>query len=137
MAIASAVQTRDMGVRVEVDDGEPLARVLKRLSTLLHEEGGHPIIHARWHKRRLDCYEKPSILRRRRRWVEVEKRIRHWAPSEDSVMTSYYILELRPRRLWSPRSAARDRFRSPTGRDTEATTPRMSSPDLRRGGLGR
>src|SRR5689334_12048184 len=78
---ASAFKTHDMGVRVEAEEGESLADALKRLRVLLHKEGGHPISHAKWHKKRLDRYEKPSILRRRRRWVAIEKRIRGWAPA--------------------------------------------------------
>ena len=110
---ASAVKTRDMGVRVELEEGEPLADALKRLRVLLHEEGGHPIFHAKWHKRRLDRYEKPSVLRRRRRWVAIEKRIQGWAPSPEDlpILNSFLIFELRPRRLWPQRSVAPDRIR--------------------------
>src|SRR4051794_10242856 len=88
---ASAVKTRDMGVRVEIEDGESLADGLKRLRVLLHEEGGHPISHAKWHKRRLDRYEKPSVLRRRRRWVAVEKRIRGWDAGPEELSYSNYF----------------------------------------------
>jgi hypothetical protein len=107
-----------MGVRVEIEDGESLAEGLKRLRVLLHEEGGHPICHAKWHKRRLDRYEKPSILRRRRRWVAVEKRIRGWGagPEDLSYDNYYFIFELRPRRLRPPRSVAPDRIRWPQAR---------------------
>jgi ribosomal protein S21 len=111
---ASAVKTRDMGVRVEIEDGESLADGLKRLRVLLHEEGGHPISHAKWHMRRVDRYEKPSILRRRRRWVAVEKRVRG---SEDLSYSNYFFtFELRPRRLWPSRSVAPDRIRRPKAR---------------------
>ncbi len=115
---ASAVKTRDMGVRVEIAGGESLADGLKRLRRLLHEEGGHPISHAKWHKRRLDRYEKPSILRRRRRWVAVEKRIRGWAagPTDVSFDNYFFTFELRPRRLWPPSSVAPDRIRWPKAR---------------------
>lgn len=110
---ASAVKTRDMGLRIELEDGESLAEGLKRLRRLLYENGGHPIGHDKWHKRRLDRYEKPSILRRCRQWVAVEKRIRGWSagPMDLSYENYFFIFELRPRRLWPPRSVAPDRIR--------------------------
>jgi hypothetical protein len=102
-----------MGVRVVIQDDESLADGLKRLRVLLHEEGGHPISHAKWHKRRQDRYEKPSVLRRRRRWVAIEKRIRGWStgPEDLSYSNYFFTFELRPRRLWPPPSVAPDRIR--------------------------
>ena len=102
-----------MGAWVEIEDGESLADSLKRLRILLHEDGGHPISHAKWHKRRLDRYEKPSILRRRRRWVAVEKRIQRWdgGPMELTYSNYFFTFELRPRRLWPLSSVAPDRSR--------------------------
>lgn len=115
---ALAVNTRDMGVRVEVEEGEPLADALKRLRVLLHAEDGYPICHAKWHKRRLDRYEKPSVLRRRCRWVAIEKRIRGRAagPEDLSYFNYFFTFELRPRRLWPPPSVAPDRIRWPKAR---------------------
>jgi ribosomal protein S21 len=112
-----------MAVRVEVEEGEPLAGALKRLRHLLHEEGGHPICHAKWHKRRFDRYEKPSILRRRRRWVAIEKRIRGWeaGPRDLSWSDWFFTFELRPRRLWPPPSVAPDRIRWPKARRRDST----------------
>ena len=120
---ASAVKTRDMGVRVEIEEGEPLAGALKRLRVLLYEEGGHPISHDKWHKRRLDRYEKPSVLRRRRRWVAIAKRMRGWAagPQHYSYCNYFFTFELRPRRLWPPRSVAPDRIRRPKARHRRDT----------------
>jgi ribosomal protein S21 len=94
-----------MGVRVEVGYDEPLADALKRLRVLLHEEGGYPIFHPKWHKRRLDRYEKPSVLERRRRWVAVAKRKRGRDPAfwDQPQVNSVVLFELRPRRLWRRR----------------------------------
>jgi ribosomal protein S21 len=104
-----------MGVRVEVGEGEALADALKRLRILLHEEGGHPIVHAKWHKGRSDRYEKPSVLRRRQRWVAIEKQIRGWAPAPDDqpYLNNVFAFELRPRRLWTRSSMAPDRIHWP------------------------
>ena len=66
-----------MGVRVEVAEGEPIAEAIKRWRNLIRAEGGFPIIYPKWHKRRYDCYCKPSIYRRRVRWVtKTRKRLR-------------------------------------------------------------
>lgn len=109
----SRIRRTVMGVRVEIEYGESIADGLKRLRRLLHDEGGHPISHAKWHKRRLDRHEKPSILRRRRRWVAVEKRIRGWqsGPADLSHADYFFTFELRPRRLWPPSSVAPDKIR--------------------------
>ena len=108
-----------MGVRVEIQDGESLADGLKRLRVLLHEEGGYPIFHAKWHKGRQDRYEKSSVLRRRRRWVAIEKRIRAWAPAPEDQphLNNIFMFQLRPRRLWPPSSVAPDRIRRPEARN--------------------
>lgn len=88
-----------MGVRVEIGEGEPIEDALKRLRKLIYDEGGSPLVHPRWHKKRHDRYQKPSVYRRRRRWVAVERRIRGWdVGPEDELSIAF---ELRPRAFWA------------------------------------
>lgn len=88
-----------MGVRVEVGAGESVEDALKRFRNLIRDEGGYPVSHPRWHKKRRDRYQKPSVFRRRRRWVAIERRIRGWeiGPEDDPS----FAFELRPRSFWA------------------------------------
>jgi ribosomal protein S21 len=99
MASRQRLRRISMGVRVEVAEGEPIADAILRFKRLLREDGGYPISQARWHKKRYDRYQKPSVYRRRRHWVAVERRIRGWGPGP--MYDPYYTWELRPRRYWS------------------------------------
>jgi ribosomal protein S21 len=92
-----------MGVRIELEEGEPIADALRRFRKLICAEGGYPLHHpCKWHKRSHRYFVKPSVLNRRRRWiVRVRKRgcggynpqwEYHWA---DDLCT-------RPRRSWGP-----------------------------------
>jgi len=99
--IASAVKTRiSMGVRIEVAEGESIAEAIRRFCKLILAEGAFPLHHCKWHKKRHDCYLKPSVLGRRRRWLtKVAKRgckIYNPEPEYDWADD----LEFRPRRAW-------------------------------------
>ena len=58
-----------MGVWIELDQGEPIADALRRFRKLINAEGGFPLHHCKWHKKRPDDYVKPSTLNRGRRWI--------------------------------------------------------------------
>src|SRR5690349_2706346 len=89
-----------MGVRIEVGEDDPIAEAIRRFRKQILAEGAFPLYHCKWHKKRYDCYVKPCVLRRRRRWlIKVAKRRckiygqdpdYHWADD----------LEFRPRRSW-------------------------------------
>lgn len=51
-----------MSVRIELEEGEHIARALRRLQSEVHKA-----YHRAWAKRRLGYHEKPSVLRRKRR----------------------------------------------------------------------
>jgi ribosomal protein S21 len=87
-----------MGVRIEVEEGELIVDALRRLRRLLKGEGGFPLFHVRWHKKRHDRYQKPGVFRRRRRWVAVAKRIHglETGPVDDVEIA----FDLRPRDWW-------------------------------------
>src|SRR4051794_7355205 len=58
-----------MGVRVDVEGGEPIAAAVRRFRAAILAEGAFPLHHCKWHKKRHDRYTKPSVLNRRRRWI--------------------------------------------------------------------
>ena len=108
LGVASAVKTRNMGVRVEVAANEPFEVAIRRFRRLVRED--NRLVDPRWQKPDRHRYEKPSILGRRRRWVEAANRIRPFIPNDLDPMTWYFTCEVRPRRLWrNPRPAKRRR----------------------------
>lgn len=59
-----------MGIRIEVEEGEPIEDALRRFREQILAEGGYPLILAcKWQKRSPRFYLKPSVLNRRRRWI--------------------------------------------------------------------
>src|SRR3954470_5406398 len=57
-----------MGVRVVPKEGESIERILKRFRTLVHRRGNIRLGGLfRWHKKQVYFYQKPSVLRRRKR----------------------------------------------------------------------
>ena len=88
-----------MGVRVEVEEGESIEEALKRFRRLFYDEGGYPWSDPRWHKKRHNFYLKPSVYRRRRRWV-ARQRWRRFRETGPTVCPSI-AFELRPRYTWA------------------------------------
>jgi ribosomal protein S21 len=89
-----------MGVWIEVCESEPISTALRRFRKMILAEGAFPLHHCKWHKKRHDCYLKPSVLRRRRRWLtKVARRgCKIYNPDPDYDWAD--DLEFRPRRSW-------------------------------------
>ena len=89
-----------MGVWIEVGEDEPITDAIRRFRKLILAEGAFPLYHCKWHKKRHDCYVKPSALRRRRRWLTkvAKRRCKHYSPDPDYDWAD--DLEFRPRRSW-------------------------------------
>jgi ribosomal protein S21 len=101
--IASVARRAGMGVRIEVEEGEPIADALRRFRKQIFAEGGYPLIYpCKWHKRSPLFYVKPSVLNRRRRWIiRVSKRgCGAYNPEWEYDWAD--DLETRPRRSWGP-----------------------------------
>ena len=110
-----------MGLRIEVEEGELIADVLKRFQRLIDENGGFPIHVYKWHKKRYDYYQKPSIYRRRRQWLtEVSQRRGHGTTSnaepEDEWIDDLFM---RPARAWADVNRLNRRRFSQSNRRTE------------------
>ena len=92
-----------MGVRIEVEEGEPIAVALKRFRKKILAEGGHRLKYpCKWHKRSPRFYEKPCVLNRRRRWINKVRRrgYGHYGPDWEYDWAD--DLEMRPRRSYGP-----------------------------------
>jgi ribosomal protein S21 len=101
--IASAVRRAGMGVRIELDEGEPIEAALRRFRKQLFAEGGFPLIYpCKWHKRSPRFYVKPSVLNRRRRWIARARKRGAGLYSQDWQYDWADDLELKPRRSWGP-----------------------------------
>lgn len=95
-----------MGIRIEVDDGEPIADAVRRFRRLIQAEGAFPLYHCKWHKKRNDFFVKPSTLNRRRRWiVRVRRRGRGFYNPDPALWWADDLLA-KPGRSWGP--AGRD-----------------------------
>ncbi len=87
---------------------------------MIHAEGGYPVIYPKWHKKRYDYYQKPSVYRRRVRWVCQLRMRRRW-PSGiyfDPDQQWFDDVYVRPDREWGclyPRQRRR-RVRNAKGR---------------------
>lgn len=90
-----------MGVRIEAGEGESIADALRRLRKELCAGGGIPLFHGKWHKKRHDLYQRPSVYRRRRRWVTAVRRRGGGLSSPDPGYDWADDLELRPRVPWA------------------------------------
>lgn len=90
-----------MGIRIEVEAGEPIQVALHRLRKQILANGGYPLIYpCKWHKKSSRFYVKPSVLNRRRRWVRRVRRKGQGLYSENWEYDWAYDLEIRPRRAW-------------------------------------
>ncbi len=98
-----------MGVRIEVGEGEPIAEALQRFQKWINADGGLSLNQCyKWHKKRLDYYQKPGVYRRRRQWVSVERSKRLWGLAREPEYDWIDDLYLRPDWAWSgPRSEER------------------------------
>ena len=74
-----------MGVWIEVGEHEPIADAIRKFRKLIFAEGAFPLHHCKWHKKRHDFYLKPSVLRRRRRWLAkvAKKGCKLYSPDPD------------------------------------------------------
>jgi ribosomal protein S21 len=92
-----------MGVRIEVEEGEPITEALRRFRKQIRAEGGYPLNYpCKWHKRSPRFYEKPSVLNRRRRWITRVRKLGCGLYSPDPDYDWADDLETRPRRSWGP-----------------------------------
>ncbi|WP_168221886.1 small ribosomal subunit protein bS21 [Aquisphaera giovannonii] len=89
-----------MGIRIEVEEGEPIAAALKRFRQQLRAEGDHPLHRHKWHKPNPRFYTKPSVLNRRRRWIIRAKKRSPCGMSPDPDYDWVDDMEMRPRRSW-------------------------------------
>ena len=89
-----------MGVWIEVVEDESIADAIRGFRKLIQAEGAFPLYHCKWHKKRNDYYLKPTVLRRRRRWLaKVAKRgCKHYSPDPDYDWADDLLF--RPRRSW-------------------------------------
>lgn len=101
--IAAAVRRAGMGVRIELIGYEPIENELRRFRSLILAEGGHPLIYpCKWHKPSPRFYLKPSVLKRRRRWIIAVRKRGRGVYSSDWEYDWVDDLELRPRRSRGP-----------------------------------
>lgn len=91
-----------MGIRIDVEEGEPIADALRRFRKLIRAEGGYPLNHCKWHKPRRDIYLKPSILNRRRRWNDRVRKRGGGLYGPEWELDWADDIELRPRRAMGP-----------------------------------
>jgi ribosomal protein S21 len=93
---------RRMGVQIEVEEGEPIKDVLSRFRKAVQADGAYPFYHCKWHKKRRDFYIKPSVLNRRRRWIDRvrKKRCGRYGPDPDYWWADDLLM--RPRRAYGP-----------------------------------
>jgi ribosomal protein S21 len=91
-----------MGIRIEVEEGEPIADVIRRFRRLIRAQGAYPLNHCKWHKPRRDIYLKPSILNRRRRWNDRVRKRGGGRYSEVWELDWADDIEMRPRRAMGP-----------------------------------
>lgn len=92
-----------MGIRMELEDGEPIADALRRLRKLILAEDVTLLYpNGRWDKKRRDVYTKPCVLRRRRRWLirARRKRCAIRSPAPEAAWAD--DLCNRPRRSYGP-----------------------------------
>jgi ribosomal protein S21 len=90
-----------MGVRIEVEEGEPITDTLRRFRKQILAEGGYPLIYpCKWHKRSPRFNLKPSLLNRRRRWITRVRKLGGGLYSPEWEYDWADDLELRPRRSW-------------------------------------
>jgi ribosomal protein S21 len=87
-----------LGIRIEVGYDEPIADALRRFRKLILANGAFPLYHCKWHKPRRDLYQKPSVLRRRRRWITVVRKRGRGLYSPDPDYDWADDLLLKPRR---------------------------------------
>jgi ribosomal protein S21 len=91
-----------MGLRIELHDHEPISDALRRFRKRIQAEGAFPLYHCKWHKKRHDCYLKPSVLNRRRRWIVRVRKRGCGLYNQDPDLYWADDLETRPRRSWGP-----------------------------------
>jgi ribosomal protein S21 len=91
-----------MGVRIELEADEPVADALQRFRKLILAEGGYPLYHCKWHKRNPRFSVKPSVLKRRRRWIIRARKRGCGAYSLEWQYDWADDLEMRPRRSRGP-----------------------------------
>ena len=91
-----------MGVRIELEDGEPIADAIRRFRKRVLATGAFPLYHCKWHKRRYDVYLKPSILNRRRRWITRVRKKGGGLYTGDPDYDWADDMETCPRRSWGP-----------------------------------
>ena len=89
-----------MGLRIELEECESIADAIHRFRGLILAAGGFPLYHCKWHKKRHDCYVKPSVLNRRRRWVSTVRKRGSGLYSPEPDYDWADDLENRPRRSW-------------------------------------
>jgi ribosomal protein S21 len=86
-----------LGIRIEVGEDETITDALRRFRNLILEEGAFPLYHCKWHKPRHDLYQKPSVFRRRRRWISKVRNRGSGLYSPDAAYDWADDLLLRPR----------------------------------------
>jgi ribosomal protein S21 len=91
-----------MGIRIGVEEGEPIADAIGRFRRLIRVQGAYPLNHCKWHKPRRDIYRKPSILNRRRRWNDRVRKLGGGLYSQDRAIDWADDSLMRPRRAMGP-----------------------------------
>jgi len=61
-------------VKVDLLEGESLESAVRRFRKLIEDDNGWPIRRPKPDKKRQDCYQKPSVLRRQKRWLAWKKK---------------------------------------------------------------
>ncbi len=90
-----------MGIRIEIEECEPIQVALHRLRKQILANGGYPLIDpCKWHKKSPRFYVKPSVLKRRPRWIIRVRGMGHGLYSPNWEYDWADDIETRPRRSW-------------------------------------